>query len=305
MKKTPLQQALTILSLCTLVGATLLSTSDAWANRYDIQLRGLGRPGSEAVNDPANNRFRLLTSELALALSSRPLQPAETLGVSGFEFFVGTGHANISINESYWQGQPGAPMFEGAIRDRKLPEVLWTPSIHVRKGLPLSTEIGIQGTYLAFSDIFMVGADAKIALHESYWRWFPSIALRGAASTLFGTSDFVITTAEADLLISIPIGINDMVRVDPSLALGMMAMAATSDVIDATPYDTRDQGGGDEGSLYTYRRMKLADNTFKRIATGLHVQAGFIKLVYELNIGIIDFTNKRLNSHVFQIGFDA
>ena len=225
--------------------------------------------------------------------------------MSGFEFFVGTGHANISINESYWQGQPGAPIFEGAIRDRKQPEVLWTPSVHVRKGLPLSTEIGIQGTYLAFSDIFMVGADAKIALHESYWRWFPSIALRGAASTLFGTSDFVITTAEADLLISIPIGINDMVRVDPYIALGMMAMDATSDVIDATPYDTRDQGGGDEGSLYTYRRMKLADNTFKRIATGLHVQAGFIKLVYELNIGIIDFTNKRLNSHVFQIGFDA
>lgn len=279
--------------------------SVAMASPHDIQLRGLGRPQTNSLDDPAVKRFRLLTSELALALAPKPLSPAETLGVSGFEFSIGSSHADISEDLSYWQGQPGSPIFEAAIRDRKIPGMLWIPYIHLRKGLPTSTEIGINGSYLAGSNMFMVGADFKIALHESYIRWFPSISVRAAASTLFGAGDFVVTTGEADLIVSLPIGIGGMVRINPYLAFGLMGMDATSDVIDETPYDVRDQGGGPSGSLYTYPRMKLTENLFKRLVIGTQVQTSFIKLLYEIDVGQIGFADKVLMSHTFQVGFDA
>jgi len=302
MVKYPPIQAIKGLSI---VAAVILQCSIGLASPHDIQLRGLGRPQSNSLDDPAVNRFRLLTSELALALAPKPLSPAETLGVSGFEFSVGSSHADISESYKYWQGQPGAPIFEAAIRDRKIPAVFWVPYIHLRKGLPISTEIGINGSYLAFSNMFMVGADLKVALHESYIRWFPSIALRGAASTLFGAGDFVVTTGEADIIMSLPIGIGGMVRINPYLGFGLMMMDATSDVIDETPYDVRDQGGGDSGSLYTYPRMKLEENRFRRFVIGTQVQTSFIKLLYEIDVGQIEFNKRTLMSHTFQVGFDA
>ena len=110
------------------------------ANPYDISLRGLGRPDPTlGLNDPAVQRYRGLSSEVALALAPRPLAPAETLGMSGFEFsFVNT-LAGISANEAYWKGQPGEPVMEGVLPShggRSVPSSLWVPSAHLRKGLP-------------------------------------------------------------------------------------------------------------------------------------------------------------------------
>ncbi len=301
MKYTPIQ----VLSLGLAVLGMLFVPLVAMASPHDIQIRGLGRPQTNSLDDPAVKRFRLLTSELALALAPKPLTPAETLGVSGFEFSLGASQADISEDLNYWQGQPGSPIFEAAIRDRKIPAALWIPYIHLRKGLPISTEIGINGSYLAGSNMFMVGADLKIALHESYIRWFPSISLRGAASTLFGADDFVVTTGEADVIVSLPIGIGGMVRINPYLAFGLVGMDATSDVIDETPYDVRDQGGGASGSLYTFPRMKITENIFNRFVIGTQVQTSFIKLLYEIDIGQLNFADKTLLSHSFQVGFDA
>lgn len=305
MVKMPLQSANRTLTCIILAGITFLFCGVAVAKPNDIQLNGLGRPATNAQSDPASVRFRLLTSELALALSSKPLTPAETLGISGFEYFIGFGYADISETESYWQGQPGSPVFEGVRQERKIPKGVLIPSIHLRKGLPLSTEIGVQGNYFASSEMFMVGVDLKVALHESFFRWFPSIAIRGAASTLFGAGDFIISTGEADLLISLPIGIGNMVRIDPYIGFGIMRMDATSDVIDATPYDLRDQGGGPTGSLFTFTRQKLEDNDFTRLVIGAHAQITFIKLIYELDVGTIKYNDTTLQTHTFQIGFDA
>ena len=260
------------------------------------------------MSEPAIQRFRLLTSELALSLAPRPLSPAETIGISGFEFSIGNAYADISQEARHWQGQPGAPIFEGVTDGHKIPAIFWVPYLHLRKGLPLSTEIGVHSSYLAFSSMFMVGADLKITLHESYLRWFPSISTRTAFSTLFGASDFVISTGELDVLASLPIGIGGMVRINPYIGVGMMFMDATSDVIDETPYNVNDQSGGQQtsqGSLYTFPRMKWYDNTFQRFMIGTQVQVSFIKLLYEINVGIIGHNKQMLQSHSFQIGFDA
>ena len=101
MKYTPIQ----VLSLGLAVLGMLFVPLVAMASPHDIQIRGLGRPQTNSLDDPAVKRFRLLTSELALALAPKPLTPAETLGVSGFEFSLGASQADISEDLNYWQGQ--------------------------------------------------------------------------------------------------------------------------------------------------------------------------------------------------------
>jgi len=284
--------------------------SVSYANPYDISLRGLGRPapGGTLKSDPAIQRYREMSTELAMALSSRPLAPAETLGMSGFEFSLVSTTADITEAADYWQGQPGSPIFEGVQANhgsRQIPGAFWIPSLHIRKGLPLSSEIGITGSYLAFSEMFMMGAEAKIALHESYFRWVPALALRGAASRLFGSSDLDMITSEFDLMASLPFGIGGMVQVTPYTGYGILYAHVNSQVLDETPYsvlDANDQKGGRGGSLYTFPTLDMFDNGNGRYFIGFRINVAMMEIIYELNIGFADQT---LTSHSFKLGFDV
>ena len=282
------------------------------ANPYDISLRGLGRPDPQlGLDDPAAKRYRALSSELALALAPRPLAPAETLGMSGFEFSLVNTLADISANQPYWQGQPGEPVLEGALANhggRSVPSVFWIPSVHLRKGLPMSTEIGINGSYLAYSDMFFMGAEAKVALHESYFRYAPALTFRTAFGRLFGSSDLDMFTFEADGITSLAFGVGGMAQLTPYLGYGVMFAHVNSQVIDETPYSVRDgndQKGGPEGSLYTFPTVNWSENQHMRIFGGLRINIAMFELLYEFDLGQVKFNHKQLLSHSFKIGFDV
>ncbi len=282
----------------------------AYANPYDIQLRGLGRPTSASLNDPAVRRYRDLSSELVFALAPRPLAPAETLGMSGFEFSLVSTLSDITETAAYWQGQPGAPIFEGALPahgNRGVPTQLWVPTIHLRKGLPLSTEVGVNAGYLAWSEMVMLGAEGKIALHESFFRWVPALTARGAVGRLMGSSDLDIVTIEADLLASLPFGIGGMVQLTPYAGYGFLWAHVNSQVIDETPYevlDSNDQKGGTDGSLYTFPTLEWQDNQHGRLLFGVRLNVAMLELLYELNIGMLGNRIGNLTSHSIKLGMD-
>jgi hypothetical protein len=282
------------------------------ANPYDISLRGLGRPPNNApLSDPVVRRFQNLTSELVFALAPRPLAPAETLGMSGFEFSLVSTTADINETALYWQGQPGAPIFEGALPthgNRGVPKSFWVPTIHLRKGLPLSTEVGINAAYLAWSEMVMLGVEGKVALHESYFRWVPALSARGAVGRLFGSSDLDIVTIEADILTSLPFGVGGMVQVTPYAGYGFLFAHVNSQVIDETPYevlDPDDQKGGDDGSLYTFPTLEWSKNQHGRLVIGLRFNVAMLELLYELNLGMLGGAAGTLQSHSIKIGFDT
>ncbi|MEE8409272.1 MAG: hypothetical protein V3T05_06690 [Myxococcota bacterium] len=290
------------------VAVSFVLPTAAEANPNDISIRGLGRPKSASLKDPAVQRFQKLTSELALAIAPRALAPAETLGMSGFEFSIVSTTADISEKADYWQGQPGQPIFEGVLKahgSRQIPGTFWIPTAHLRKGLPLSSEIGISGGYLAYSEMIMMGAEFKIALHESYFRWVPAIAVRGAAGRLFGSSDIDMITAEFDGIASLPFGLGGMVQLTPYVGYGRLYAHVNSQVLDETPYlvlDNNDQKGGTDGSLYTFPTLDLWDNSHTRFFFGLRLNVAMLELLYELNLG---FTDKTLQSHSIKLGFDV
>ncbi len=298
-------------SVLAVVAVIAMVPAIAWANPLDISIRGLGRPASNDLDDPAVRRYRSLTSELSLAMSPKPMQPAETLGMNGFEFSIANTLTDISQNADYWQGQPGAPIFEGVTRDHKVPNLLWTPTLHLRKGLPLSMELGVQGTYLAWSEMFMLGSELKIALHDTFARWFPCLSGRAAVGRLFGSSDLDIITAEWNAMASLAFGVGGMAQVTPYFGGGVMYAHVNSFVIDETPYAVTDpvndqKGGntpGDRGSLYNFPTLDWYDNDHPRYFGGLRVNVAMIELLYEFNLGKAG--DKQLASHTFKLGFDV
>ena len=133
----------------------------------------------------------------------------------------------------------------------------------------------------------------------------PSIAARAQVSTLFGASDLVVTTAETDIIASFPIGLQGLVRITPYVGAGLMFVDATSDVIDSTPYDDRDQSGGPRGSLYTFDRLNWRDNSVRRLVAGVRAQIMIFVASYEINLSTIPSTGDLLQSHSLLLGFDT
>jgi hypothetical protein len=310
------------LVLGLMLAATWVLPAPAQANPYDISLRGLGRPRDATLSDPAVQRYQNLTSELVFALAPRPLAPAETLGISGFEFSIASTTADINDTAAYWQGQPGMPVFEGVLPshgEKGVPKVFWVPTVHLRKGLPMSAELGINASYLAWSEMTMLGVDGKIALHESYFRWVPAVSVRGSVSRLFGSSDLDIVAFETDLMASLPFGIGGMVQVTPFAGFGLWWAHVNSQVLDETPYrtvdcisipgrciaDNVDQKGGEDGSLYTFPTLEWNENRHSRVFFGARVTVAMMEVIYELDIGVVGGEAGTLTSHTFKLGFDV
>lgn len=284
----------------------------AYAHPNDISLLGLGRPRDGSLSDPATRRYRALSAELALALSPKALQPAETLGMSGFEFGLASTLTGISEREDYWQGQPGSPVFEAPLNDRKVPGALWTPTLTVRKGLPMSADVGVSFAYLASSSMAMLGADFKIALYESYVRYFPALAVRGSFGRLIGSSDLDMFTGEVDALASFAFGVGGMAQLTPYVGVGRMFAHVNSQVLDETPYsvvdDQNDQRGGADGSLYTFPTLDWQKNQFTRVFGGLRLNVAMLTVSYALDVGLLPYgfvDTKTLFSHSFKLGFDV
>lgn len=287
----------------------MLSSVAVVAAPYDIQLRGLGRPETrDSLSDPAIKRFRYLVNELGTVIAPRVLAPADTLGMSGFEFTMVSTFADISESEDWWTGQPGSPVFQGVNADgRGLPRAMFVPSVHIRKGLPYSVEVGVTGSYLAYSSMFSLGAEIKTAIYESYYRWVPALGARLAFGTLFGTPELTLTTAEADILASLPIGIGGVVQLNPYVGGGVMVVDATSGLIDETPWevdDPKDQRGGSTGSLYTFPRMPWYENRSTRILVGTKLKFYAFAVLWESSFVLLGPSDDMLSSHSFKFGFD-
>lgn len=304
--------------LAVLAGLVVVTAQPAPASAgpNDVRLLGVGRPGvgtpaSDILDDPAVQRYRAMTGELSLAMTPKAAQPAETLGVSGFEFSIVNSLTNINQDADYWSGQPGSPVFEGVADGRNLPGVLWTPTLQVRKGLPMSIDLGIAGSYLASSQMLMIGGDVKIALHESYIRYFPAIAVRASFNRLVGSQDLDIFTAQADLIASLAFGLGGTAQLTPYLGVGQMFSHVNSQVIDETPFasvDVNDQEGGASGSLYTLPTLEWDDNRFFKIFAGARVISATFHVSYTLDVGVLpyDFVeSSTILSHTFRVGLDV
>lgn len=160
--------------------------------------------------------FRELAREFGLAMAPALLAPAETLGYAGF--YLGLEGTLTTINSS--NDDVNNVWFRGT-EDQNPDTVLFVPSIHVRKGLPFSFELGTSVSYVSATEQVLIGADIRWAVLEGYrtgWKaYFPDISVRGAVNRLMGDDEMDLTVWSIDVALSHPFAVSGMMTITPFL----------------------------------------------------------------------------------------
>jgi hypothetical protein len=220
--------------LAACVGFSAVVASTAGANPMDLTLSRLhieydnpATPGRDFRAD--QSAFRALSSEYGLAIAPPPIVPAETVGYAGFYFAF---EASLTtINSSNDQTN----VWQRGTEDQSPDAVLFVPSIHVRKGLPFSFELGTSVSYVAATEQVLIGADVRWALLEGYregWKgYFPDIAVRGAVNRLMGEDEMDMTVIGLDVLLSYPFAVSGMMTITPFLGYQWVHIIADNSLV--------------------------------------------------------------------------
>ncbi len=231
-----------------------LRAGSAAAEPLDLDLARLGAPteavwtrlaevhgvtgiDAAALASEAKTRFAILSVETALSLSSAILTPASTTGYSGFD--VGLEAAYVAVHpqtvgsSSFGSSPPFEP--RGPWQTRSLtPHELFLPSVHVRKALPFSFEVGGRMIYLSQSSYFGAQIEGKWALNEGF-HVLPDLAVRVAHTQLFGQRDWNLGATDLDLMISKRFGVNRVTSLTPYLVARFTYVGASSETMDFGP----------------------------------------------------------------------
>ena len=190
-----------------------------------------------ALASEAKTRFAILSAETALALSSAILTPASTTGYSGFDVDLEAAYVAVHPQTVGSTSFGSSPPFEprGPWQTRSLtPHELFLPSVHVRKALPFSFEVGGRMIYLSQSSYFGAQIEGKWALNEGF-HVLPDLAVRVAHTQLFGQRDWNLGATDLDLMISKRFGVNRVTSLTPYLVARFTYVGASSETMDFGP----------------------------------------------------------------------
>ncbi len=193
--------------------AILVAPAPSQANKLDL---AIGRfihcdyPSQCKADIAEYERFM---AEYAFGLSPKLMAPASTLGYSGFYMAL-----EGSLTPTPDGGDPKR-WYKGVGPLDESPGVMFFPSVHVRKGLPWSMELGGTINYLSQSELVGLGADVKWSIFEGYRHGFrgvlPDVAARGSVVRVLGQSDIDMTIIGVDASMSYPFGIGGMLSLTP------------------------------------------------------------------------------------------
>lgn len=207
--------------------ATFLVSSEARAGKYDLDLTPLGQvDANDGTVTQDNASFRSLSSEVGVLMAPRPVDPADSLGLSGFAVSADVTINTLSGGESFWQDTArGSPNNVA-------------PSLQVmgRKGLWPGIEIGAGATHLFDSRMWTIAGYGKVSLHEGFHHLpIPSIALRAMFSRLLGAKDLDLTTISVGASLSHVFGVGKTFSITPYAGYDALLVFSGTGVLDATP----------------------------------------------------------------------
>jgi len=207
--------------------ATFLVSSEAHAGKYDVDLTPLGQVNDDGTITQDFTGFRSLASEVGVLMAPKPVDPADSLGLSGFAVAADISINSLTSGADYWKKTANGPSN-------------FAPSLQVlgRKGLWPGLEVGAGATKLFDSRMWTISGYGKFALHEGFHHIpIPAIALRGMFSRLLGSKDLDITTISVDASISHVFGIGRTFSLTPYAGYQALFVLAKTGIIDSTPGD--------------------------------------------------------------------
>lgn len=293
--------------------ATLIPATSALAEPLDLDLWLLGAPdpgvwevvlpASEDANavalaNDSLKRFGMLTSELALALTSSLLTPGSTTGHSGFDIALEAAYAGThthtigSTSGTITTADPADtdPVFSprNFWPTRGLtPHELFVPALRIRKALPFSIELGARFKYVSQSAAWAGQLETKWAFYEGS-RKLPDFALRLAHTRLGGVRTLHLSATDLDFIVSKRWGVLGVVSLTPYGAMRFTFMRASTDAIVFFP---EAGGAADDPATTGVDESTLAARTasfpslsasFYRTTLGLRMTAYALSLMAEV-----------------------
>ncbi|MBX5483398.1 MAG: hypothetical protein IRZ16_16375 [Myxococcaceae bacterium] len=272
------------LAWCALA-AGVLSASSALADPYDFRVYKLQNP---STNARANAQFRAFTREFAAALTSVNLSPPETLGHAAFAI-----NAELSVvqfdqdvvqfpTERFVAPDPADPSsgrtgFDGA---------LLIPSLHVRKGLPWSFELGLRAAWIEKSRMAAGTGEVKWAINEGF-TYLPDLGVRGYVTRLFNTKDFDLTAAGLDIGLGKQFAIGGMVTLTPYVGWNLVWVAASSNSVDFNPGRSYPESVASPNAQFdqtnVFDEVGIGANSHSRYYGGLRFIGGALQLGAEFS----------------------
>lgn len=273
--------------------AVLVCGPAAYADRNDFEISKLGNPGAgpENANSQSNANFQAFARTFGAVISSTNLMPPETTGHAGF-----TLNAELSVialppigNED---GQVTLPT------ERPQTDTLLLPSLHIRKGLPFSFEVGARVGWIDRSSMYTATGELKWAVNEGF-TWLPDIGVRAHVTRLMGNRDFDLTAAGLDFGVGKQFPLGGMVTLTPYGGIDFVGVVASSDTIDFNQgrslNSTLDPADPYAGLKDTnpYREVGLGDHLNQRFYGGVRFIGGALQLGAEVSLsnqGSVDVT---------------
>jgi hypothetical protein len=285
----------------------LLWGAASLADPYDLRVYKLGNPtqGAATYDPGANGRFAAFARSLAAGLTSVDLAPPESLGHSAFA---------VTAELSMVQFQQSGLAIPTQRLNDQTPGVdgsLLLPSIHVRKGLPWSFEVGARFAWIEKSSMAAATGEVKWALNEGLL-YLPDLGLRGYATRLLNSEDFSLTATGLDLGIGKKFAIGGMLTLSPYAGWNLVWVGASSNTIDFN------RGGSDVALAQTtqdqfrntgvYDALKLGANSHNRFYGGLRFITGALQLGAEYSTSRIPSIDGKpvppVNAYNFTLGLD-
>jgi len=225
------------LAMAATVGLAVLSTGpSASANDMDPVLARMWRydPTTDQIVT-RDDLFDALSLDLAQGFAPNVLHPAETLGWSGFYMGLEATLTIIDSQAMQWrcgveanEGRGGGDM--GCNSWDVADGALFVPSIHVRKGLPYSIELGFQIQYMANSELVGIGGEIRFAPFEGYregWAgYLPDVAVAFTGNYIMGSSELAIGQLGVDLSMSYPFTISGQFTITPYVGYSFFIVGA-------------------------------------------------------------------------------
>lgn len=261
-------------------GIIFFLTTAASAQSYDFRIEKYHNPdqrtGAFDSSDSANSNFRAFARQFGAAMSSTSLTPPETLGHSGFSV-----NAELSVVE--FRGGPALPTadhFAGP---------LLMPSLHVRKGLPWSFELGARAAWIQNSHMGVGTVELKWAINEGY-TFLPDIALRAHISKLLNARNFDLVAGGVDLSVGKRFAIAGALTLTPYVGWNLVFVGASSANVDFNPQATLadSDGAGDQFyGLYPFTPLAAKDNAHNRFYVGFQVVGGIFQIGGEVSYSVL------------------
>ncbi len=277
------------------------AAATASADPYDFKLYKLGNPvmGGTNFRASANGNFRVFARQLAAAMSTATLMPPETLGHAGFAFSAevavvqigedASGAGGITFPTQRAEQCQATEMCEGTGYKNGMSSPVLIPSVHIRKGLPYSFELGGRLGWLEKSRMFIGTLELKWAVNEGF-TYLPDISVGGRISKLINSRDFDVTTGGLEVSVGKQFALGGMVTLTPYGGWNLMFVGASSNPIDFDPNRSLAQAetpADQFRDIYVFDSVQAASNTHNRFYGGLRFVASPFMLGAEFSYTLI------------------